>query len=213
MMSKETLIWKAVLKQLVLIPIFATFTFAFITKNYAQETIKTDQTHIQEVKSSKNGVSDELLKEYENIITSNFKEVKGVKFISLDFNEADKSRLEEIFFQMSSEQQAGQNFVLTPKNSMYLKERIPDKEKFESLKDPKMYGVWINGKRVKNEALNNYADTDFATAYESRLRKSAINYGKHVYQVDLKTNEQYQAYYNNAIAQQGYSIVPNKKSK
>jgi len=43
----------------------------------------------------------------------------------------------------------------------------------------------------------------------SKLEKNAINYGKHYYQVDLMTNDEYQKYYIQTVAKKGNILVPN----
>ena len=58
----------------------------------------------------------------------------------------------------------------------------------------KRNGVWIDGKRVSNDALGNYSSKDFSHQFVSNLTKNAINYGKHYYQVDLMTNAYYDKY-------------------
>jgi hypothetical protein len=55
-----------------------------------------------------------------------------------------------------------------------------------------MYGVWIDGKRIDNKELAKYNPSDFAFYYNSKLTKTAINYGKHYYQIDLYTRKYYE---------------------
>ena len=76
-----------------------------------------------------------------------------------------------------------------------------------------MYGVWINGERVNNEVLNNYNNTDFAFVFSSKLEKNATNYGKHVYQVNLMTNDGYRKYYNEKISDKGNTLVSRVLTK
>lgn len=114
---------------------------------------------------------------------------------------------------MSQEQQANQRFIFIPSNTIFLPKSVITKEKFESFKDPKKYGVWINGKRVGNDVLYSYKNTDFAQVSVSKLMKNAINYGKHVYQVDLMTNEYYHQYLDDVLARKDYMCVVNNKFK
>ncbi len=73
--------------------------------------------------------------------------------------------------------------------------KSPTKKEFEKWKDPKEYGVWLNGKQISNDLLDNYSNTDFSTYYVSILAKNAKNYGKHVYQVNLQTNDDFEMNY------------------
>ena len=71
-----------------------------------------------------------------------------------------------------------------------------------------MYGIWIDEKRVNNDVLKNYVNTDFAQVFVSKLMKNAINYGKHYYQVDLMTNDHYRDYKNEVTSREGSMLVP-----
>lgn len=156
-------------------------------------------------------VPQELLKEYQDLINKYKSATKdGKEGYLLNLNPEDKERLETIFFQMSKEQQAIQMFVFVPKNSIILSKTVPSVKQFESFKNPKMYGVWIDDKKVNNSDLINYKNTDFAYMSESILLKNAINYGKYVSQVDLMTNDGYRTYYNKAISEKGNILVPSK---
>jgi bla regulator protein BlaR1 len=205
MMSKKASLKVAILKQLALIPVIAATGFLFTTKTVAQDTLSLPR---QKIESTQNGVSQDLLKEYQNIINKYKKTLKdGKESYNLTLAQTDRERLEKIFFQMSKEQQDVQIFVFIPNSSMVLSRRVPTKDQLESYKDSKMYGVWINGDRVSNEVLSNYKNTDFAWSFESKLMKNAANYGKHVYQVDLMTNDNYQEYYNRSISDKGYTLM------
>lgn len=99
---------------------------------------------------------------------------------------------------MSKEQQAKQIVIFTPAPPP-LPKSIPTKEQIESWKNSKIYGVWIDEKRVSNTELNNYTNTDFAQLFVSKLEKNAVNYGKHYYQVNLMTTDYYATYYKQTI--------------
>ena len=69
--------------------------------------------------------------------------------------------------------------------------KSPTAEQLNKWSDPKIYGVWLDGKRISNDQLNKYKPADFGLYYESKLAKNAINYGKHYYQVNLYSNKYY----------------------
>ena len=212
MMSKKASFKVAVLKQIALIPVIAAAGFIFTTKVIAQD--KETILHQQQIESTQSGVSQELLKEYQEILNTYKKTLEnGKEMYSLNIAQSDKERLEKIFLQMSKEQQEKQMVVFVPASSMVLPRIVPSKEQLESFKDPKIYGVWINKQRVSNDVINNYKNTDFANVMVSKLEKNAINYGKHVYQVNLMTNDDYQKYYDETIARKGYTLVPNFMKK
>jgi bla regulator protein blaR1 len=204
MMSKNVSFKSAILKQVALIPVFAIFVFLFATKTIAQDQTKP----AIQTPSTQQGVTGEVLNEYQAIIDK-YKKTRpdGAFGYRLNLSAEDKEKLESIFFRMSKEQQDSQMFVFIPKSSMVLKRTSPTKEQLDSYKDPKIYGVWIDGSRVDNSILGNYKNTDFAYVFESILMKNATNYGKHVYQVNLMTNDYYQNYYNKQISDKGYAFM------
>jgi len=75
--------------------------------------------------------------------------------------------------------------------------RSPTQSQLNDWKDAKMYGVWIDGKRIDNAQLKNYNSSDFSHYFISKLSKNAVNYGKHYYQLDLMTNKYYENYLTN----------------
>lgn len=77
---------------------------------------------------------------------------------------------------------------------------VATEKQFELYKDPAVYGVWIDGKKVKNSALNTFANTDFAQVFVSKLYKNARRNISYMYQVDLMTRNYYQNYYNTALS-------------
>jgi beta-lactamase regulating signal transducer with metallopeptidase domain len=213
MMSKKTSFKVAILKQIALIPVIAIIGLLFTTKTVAQDRTIITQQHQE---STLNGVSQKLLKEYQDIMNKYKKTLSdGKESYNLNVPPPDRNRLAEIFFQMSKEQQAAQIFVFKPNSSIISPKHVPTKEQLDSFKDPKMYGVWVDGKLVNNEVLINYINTDFSQFFESKLAKNATNYGKHVYQVNLMTNDYYQKYYNKTLADKGYTFMirdPKKDS-
>ena len=58
--------------------------------------------------------------------------------------------------------------------------------------NPQKYGVWLDGKRIKNANLQAYKSADFSYYSSSRLMKNALNYGKHEFQVDIQTHDYFQ---------------------
>jgi len=153
-----------------------------------------------------------LVSEYQDILNRHKRILQdGKEQYSLNLNDQEKFRLEQIFFQMTKEQQSQQMFVFVPDSSMVLKRSVPTKDQMKAFLDPKMYGVWINNDRVKNEELNKYSNSDFAHFFSSKLERNATNYGKHVYQVDLMTNEYYQKYLTKKLSETGNTLVVNNK--
>ncbi|WP_265989945.1 M56 family metallopeptidase [Larkinella insperata] len=72
--------------------------------------------------------------------------------------------------------------------------KSPTELQFEEWKNPNIFGIWLNGKRIKNEQLNKYSPTDIASFWGSYVHKNARRFGEHHYQFELMTNEYYAAY-------------------
>jgi len=198
----------AMLKKISVVPVVIIIGF-LISFNIVAQNIEP-KTEKPQLESVQNGVSQKLLDEYQAIIDGHKKLLKNGKYTTRlnDFTKIEQERMEVLFDQMSKEQKLNQKFGLIPLSTMYLKSVVPKEEQFESFKDSKKYGVWINEKRVNNEILNNYKNTDFAQMNVSKLEKNAKNYGKHYYQVDLMTNEYYSHYKNEVMAREGRMLVP-----
>ncbi len=63
----------------------------------------------------------------------------------------------------------------------------PTTVQLEKFKNPNAYGIWIDGKRVPNTALNNYRATDFAHYSASKLYGAAKKGRAYSVQVNLET--------------------------
>ena len=81
----------------------------------------------------------------------------------------------------------------------------------EKWKDSKMYGIWINGKRVPNEKLSQYKPGDISHFFTSKLTKKAINYGKHYYQIDIMTNDYYENVYMKEVKESPLLYIDENK--
>jgi bla regulator protein BlaR1 len=196
MMTKITSQIKAVFKQLVIVPLLFLATLIFGTKTIAQQTSTIEQSKQKEVPSTQDGISKEELLEYEQIVNKT-KNEKGIK--RWNMLQADQSRLEKIYLSMSKEQQEKQivRFIPAPPP---LPRLTPTNEQIIKWKNSKVYGVWIDDKRVSNTVLSNFTNKDFASYFASKLAKNAVNYGKHYVQINIMTNAYYDAYYKKAIA-------------
>ena len=183
-------------KQILIIPVLALSIFLFSNKSFAQDTINLPKAKQNTTPSTQDGVTQELLNEYEQIV-GRTKNEKGFPAFS-KFSDADKNRLETIYLSMSKDQQAKQIVIFMPEPPP-LPRVVPTTTQIESWKNSKIYGLWINNKRVRNSELNKYQNTDFAQVFVSKLGKNTVNYGKHYYQVDLMTKKEYETYYKKTI--------------
>ena len=196
MMTKTKSFRNTLCRQIGIIPVLVLAIIAFSNKAFAQDTLNVLKAKQNIAPSTQEGVSQELLNEYEQIV-SKTKNEKGFPSFS-KFSDADKSRLETIYLSMSKNQQAKQIVIFTPAPPP-LPRVVPTQSQIDSWKNAKVYGLWINEKRVSNSTLANYKNIDFAQVFVSKLGKNTVNYGKHYYQVNLMTTIHYDAYYKETI--------------
>lgn len=109
-----------------------------------------------------------------------FKDVNG-RIVEKRFSELSDSEKERFMDKTSDPE-----FYMPPPPPSYI-----DEEMLEDFQDAKKYGVWLNDKRVDNEAIKSLKVSDVHHYYKSRLFKNAINYGKHEYQLNIVTREYY----------------------
>ncbi len=100
--------------------------------------------------------------------------------------------------------------------------KSPSQEQLNIWQDSKMYGIWLDNHRIKNNELMKHKPSDFVLYFVSKLEKNAINYGKHYYQVTLLTDKCYaqtfpgdsQSYYMRHIVKtdttKPFNIIENK---
>jgi bla regulator protein BlaR1 len=74
----------------------------------------------------------------------------------------------------------------------------PSQAQFDAFKNEKVYGVWVNNKKISNKELNNYKHSDFAQVSVSKLYGRAYK-GAYTHQVNLMTVNFYEKYLKNAL--------------
>lgn len=204
MMTKTKSFRNALCKQVAVVPLLGLAVFFFSTVTIAQEENKNLQSKQIVVPSTTEGATPEQLAEYREIVNK-AKNDKG-RPVEYKISSEDRERLQALFLIMSKDQQSQQMIVFWP-SPPPMKKRVPTEQQIESWKDPEIYGVWIDGKRINNTALDNYTNTDFGSLFVSKLEKNAKNYGKHYYQVNLMTNDYYADYYKTQVENQGKYIM------
>jgi hypothetical protein len=161
----------------------------------------------QQVVASSKDASPSVLQQFNSIITKyNLSSKKDRSNFSSKITEADRVKLESLYTKMSKKQQASQVVGFMPKPQT-LSETVPTNKQLEEWENAKVYGVWIDGKKVENNTLNDYSYTDFSHYGLSKLSKNALNNGKYYYQVNLMTKEYYQEYVSEAKANKGRNIM------
>ena len=182
-------------------------TLSFRAKSQADPQTKPPSWAGISIGSTRKGVGPELMTEYSNIVSKyDTKDKEWWKNIEKNISPKDRERLEQIFKQMSKEQQAKEKvaFIKVPQP---LKKVVPSNEQFDSWKNANVYGVWIDGKKVDNAILDKYKSTDFDQVTVSKLYGVAKQNKKYNYQVALMTKRYYQKYYELSEAKSGSKMV------
>lgn len=184
MMYKQTAPIKAALKMLILLPVLGILALAFSTHSVAQEEKKAEEkppVSTQQVQAT------DPVTAYMALVD----EGRMANNKSIDVRKLNKKLLREYYRQMTEEQK--QRVPWLP----FLELRLPDKnsptaEQFDTWTDPATFGVWLNDTRIPNEKLKDLRADDIVLYYQSRLEKNAKNYGKHIYQLNIYTEEGYE---------------------
>lgn len=208
-MTKQTSPVKAFCKQILLAPLSVAAMFMFSTNIIAQETTNMVKPQQKEIQSTKEGVSQEMMIEYERIVTKNKLNVPYNKITPPVVSSADRDRLETLFFAMSKEQQAKQT-VTFGRPAPPQKDKLTKKQ-FKSFKNSKAYAITLDDKKVGNSELNKYKPSDFAHFSIIYLAKTNRNYGKHLpHNVYLTTQGYYKVYIENFFADHTEPIMITK---
>jgi hypothetical protein len=217
MMTKKTSQKTAIIKQIALIPMIAAIGFLFSASVIAQDNSKQVANQYQ-VPTSKTDAPQSIVNEYHAIISKYIpdslamksksrpsvltpSEMKEVMRLSRLFiaaaqkiydNKIDKARLEQLCLQMSERQQAHQIISFSPKEPLR-PHLVPTKDQFAKWKNPNIYGIWVNGWKVKNSALIKFhSPTEYAYYYESKMTDKIAKEYKYQIYVTLLTNAYYE---------------------
>jgi len=166
-----------------LIPVFIAASCTFSSKNTETdiETVAVNPViDYDQIITRGNGVSQELVSEYqtivdkyfEKIVTGNPNELDKLYWKANQLAEEDWTRLYFIYVQMDENQQKEQKirFGEAPHYSDNMKAFYPNRN-YNGWKTDKNCHVWIDGKKVDNSVLNSYDKTDFFAFHVSSLSK------------------------------------------
>ena len=162
-----------------------------------QPTAKSETKHPSREKNFGPGLTTSEMDEYKSVTDANTKiegNAKGLKWKKLTVTPEEKKRLYALYGKMNKEQRSQTDFIFfqmpIPVKS------APDENTFQSWKDPVMFGVWINEKKVPNSELNKYKNSDIVEFWSSKLYGGAKKGKIYKYQLDLTTNEAFDKSYN-----------------
>ena len=207
MMKKQANQKAMLLKQLCMMPLFSAAVFIFcgnVEVAHAQtqqepavvRIVKPKESRITKIdhpvffaagrksESTEKGVSESMMAEYKELGSNYQFDEKNHKGFLKKGTPGQQSRMEEIWRQMSISQQQMQKLSFARKMNPIPFAGITSNQ-LKTWKNP-TYGVWINGKRVKNASLADYSENDFGHATISKLYGVAKKENR-TYQIDLMT--------------------------
>ncbi len=213
MMNKPTNSAGALIAQMSVLPLLATAIFMFSHITIAQQAKPTAAQQATTQTRLDSSATPTMLEEFDAIARKYFVKISKKSYRLDQPSAADQARLETIFKAMSENQKAKSEFVLFP--PLVLPRLAPTKEAFESYKNPKIYGVWLNEKKVSNEVLNQYKASDIAQVFASKLYRNAqrtIGF-KYKFQVNMMTTAYYEEYKKKALADNRYVLMYNSRKR
>ena len=224
MMTKNTSPQRAFLIRLLFAPLFVATVLMLSNSVEAQEKVvpskevksespkaKSNRSKLpmrKDLEFTKEGISEENMKEYEDIIETNKpKTGKWMIYLAEHISVNDKSRMVEIFKKMSKKQQNNVDVGFFYAKNFTVSKNPPTEEQFQSFKNADKFGVWIDDKKVKNSILNNYRSEDFDDVFVSRLEGGAKIGRKYDFQIGLMTKANFAKHNKEALAKPDYDIL------
>jgi N-acetylmuramoyl-L-alanine amidase len=138
-------------------------------------------------------ISIEELETYKKIASKYENSKLKYKFEFDKVSHDDYNLLLSIFLKMSKQQQNVQN-VHFRKPLPIAKNEVPSNEEITKWKTNKLYGIWIDNKRVTNQSLSKFTANSFLHYNVSKLYANAIGEDGHTVQVNLMTTNYYKKY-------------------
>lgn len=179
-MKTHTSKQKIWLRSLLLLPLIALMLYGF------SETKVVEKPIIQ---------TTSLSQTTQKVIDSNPEKDAYYKNVTFQFRDKNKKIISTKKYSELTEAEK-KSLILPPSKP---DKKTPSQSEFNSWKDSKIYGIWLDEKRISNNLLNTYQPQDFSLYYVSKLEKNAVNYGKHYYQIGLYTDTYYEQLYGKGV--------------
>lgn len=173
--------------------------FTFCQKIYSQKNEKEPSekpSKATPVVQNGKGLSEELMSEFTETIKKHTRYTKEkLRYDEIyELNIEQKIRLFYLYSRMSPEQQKASG-VFVFESPVPVK-KTPSPELFEKWKNSKVFGVWINGKKINNKDLENYKYSDIVETQIFKLYGKARTNVAYKYQLELTTNDLFDKTYN-----------------
>ncbi|NMR36023.1 hypothetical protein HIO71_17730 [Chryseobacterium aquaticum] len=178
-------------KKYLAIPLFIVLAGFFVEKIYAKSSALPKISDI-----NKNYLSNDPYNEFNQIIKKygNLLDQKRYGEFHKVVSNSDRSKLKDLYFQLTDEQR-NETPLYFFDVSEKLKKSDVTQNQLNDFKNSKKYGLWIDGKKTKNQDLEKYKPEDFSNYFVSKRYPNAINAkNPEPFQLNLMTNKYYQEY-------------------
>lgn len=179
-------------KKYLAIPLFIVLAGLFVEKVYAKDSLSKISGKSESIFAAEDPYIEfnKIIKKYGNLIELK-KYAEFEKTVSL----SDREKLKDLYFQLTKEQREATPFYFF---NIKKSEKINvTQNQLNDFKNSKKYGLWIDGKKTKNQDLQNYKPEDFSHQSVSKRYPNAISAkNPEPYQVNLMTNPYFQNYQN-----------------
>ncbi len=155
------------LRSVLLLPILAILIYSFSEKEIVEKEVALlEPSTIQQVKTDK-GATEAMMKEYKAFIKST--EASNM------IRQGKLQRAIAIYNLMTDSQRAMVKKYpkAPPVNLARVKPKTPSATEFNSWKNKEKFAIWVDGKNVSNEILNNYSTSDIIYYTVSKVYKNA----------------------------------------
>ncbi|MPR31976.1 M56 family metallopeptidase [Salmonirosea aquatica] len=210
MMNRQTSHRRSLLIKGTLVPLLAVIFFAFSDLTLAQ--IAPPPPPVEKAPPPppiERGTSSDAVKEYNALVDKYIDRSKKRDFIQ-EPSKVDGDRMETLLAAMTQEQKVSLDYTIHKIKPLF--RATPTEAEYEKYKNPQVYGVWIDEKKVPNTALDKYKPTDFSQVFVSKVYPNAqpkTGY-KYKYQLDLMTNAHYEKYRKETLENPKKYIVLKK---
>jgi len=180
------------LRSLLLLPLLGGLLFSFSSRELVEKEVVPAMLFPEEMENS-----NALTNVQEDTLKINYVLGKEDYYKNATFKFRDKNK-KIIAVKSYDELSDAQKKRLLPPPTKPM-QRQPSKKQLNAWQNASQFGVWLDGKQIKNSKLKNIPSDNLAHYFESKLEKNAKNYGKHYYQINLYSLQEFTRLYNATI--------------
>lgn len=183
----------AVTKKFLTIPALTIAGLVFAEKTYRSGDFH-QKTIEKEISSLFN--YDDPYTEYNNIIKKYGSLLEQKRYA--EFHKAvtisDRAKLKELYFKLNKEQRDSTPLFFLDTPNKFTKQEVTQSQ-LDDFMNSEKYGLWIDGKKTKNQNLKVFKPGDFSHQFVSKRLPNAISEkNPEPFQVNMMTNEYFEKY-------------------